>query len=123
MNATSDLLTLRELLAFLRISRATAYRLLADGLPCIGAGRLRRFDREAVLRWWKGEPETQRDRQGPLQATPPAAPSPLLASGVYECAACHGRGTLREPLPAERVRCPRCGHREVVRVGALPGTR
>ena len=52
-----ELLTARELMALLKISRATLYRLLEAGLPSIGYGRLRRFDREEVLEWYAGEDE------------------------------------------------------------------
>jgi len=47
-----ELLTARELMAFLKISRSTLYRLLEAGMPCISYGRLRRFDREDVLDWY-----------------------------------------------------------------------
>ncbi len=124
MTGTSDLLTLRELLGFLRISRATAYRLLAQGIPCIGRGRLRRFPRDAVLAWWRREPETERDTPAPpsqspmhgASAAPPAAPP-----GLYRCSRCGATGAVRGPLRAPR--CPRCEGvpHEVVRVGGLPG--
>jgi excisionase family DNA binding protein len=54
-----ELLTARELMALLKISRATLYRLLDAGMPCYGYGRLRRFDREAVLAWYAGEDEEE----------------------------------------------------------------
>jgi excisionase family DNA binding protein len=49
------LLTAKELMALLRISRSTLYRLADAGMPCIGYGKLRRFDRDAVLQWYAGE--------------------------------------------------------------------
>jgi excisionase family DNA binding protein len=40
-----------EVLALLKVSRPTLHRLVAAGLPSVSIGRVRRFDREAVLRW------------------------------------------------------------------------
>lgn len=101
-----ELMTLKETLALLKISRATLYRLMEDGLPSIGTGRLRRFERDRVLRWWAAG-ETPRDGQAP--------PPPTLPPGRYACHACRVQGTLREPRPTP-PRCPRCGQ-EAVRVG------
>jgi hypothetical protein len=44
----------------LKVSRATLYRLVDVGLPSIGRGRLRRFEREATLRWFSNYLATPR---------------------------------------------------------------
>ncbi len=41
-----------ELRATLNISKSTEHRLLKDGLPCLGAGRLRRYDERAAVEWF-----------------------------------------------------------------------
>ena len=48
--STEPLLNIKELGAWLRVSRSQVYRLLDQGLPFYDLGD-RRFDREAVLRW------------------------------------------------------------------------
>ena len=48
----TPLLTATELREYLNISRSTLARLVAAGLPHIGSGRLRRFDKETLLRWY-----------------------------------------------------------------------
>ena len=105
----SELLTLRELLTFLQISRPTAYRLLSRGMPSIGTGRLRRFEREAVLRWYEGD-ETPAHIQ-------PVTPEPaLLPPGLYRCQGCHWVGHVPRPFHVgELGPCPRCGGRKARR--------
>ena len=56
-----QLLTAAELQDVFQFSRATMYRLLAEGMPSIGKGRLRRFNFDAVLEWMT--PETQGDKK------------------------------------------------------------
>jgi excisionase family DNA binding protein len=48
--STEPLMSIKELAAWLRVSRSQVYRLLDDGLPYYRLGD-RRFDRDAVLRW------------------------------------------------------------------------
>ncbi len=71
-----ELLTIRDVLALIKVSRATLSRLLEAGLPSFGTGRLRRFEREAVLRWLVGH------RRGAQAAPPPG--------GLYHCNRCRG---------------------------------
>lgn len=62
-----QLMTMAELMAFLKVKRNTVYRLREEGLPVIHFGRSVRFDREEIVRWLKG-------RQ---KHTTPGASSPL----------------------------------------------
>ena len=48
----TPLMNANEVRAYLKISRSTLARLIDGGLPHIGWGRLRRFDLEAVLKWF-----------------------------------------------------------------------
>lgn len=43
-----------ELRAMLRISRSTYHRLVQQGLPAVGNGRLRRHPVEEALKWYDG---------------------------------------------------------------------
>lgn len=56
MQSTLTFCTGPELRAMLKISRSTYYRLLDDGLPTIGIGRLRRHLVAAVLAWYDSGP-------------------------------------------------------------------
>ena len=48
----TDLMTLEEVAAYLRITRRTMYRLLKeDGIPAIKVGRQWRFDRDSIDDW------------------------------------------------------------------------
>ena len=58
-------LTPTELRSTLNISKSTEHRLLKDGLPCLGAGRLRRYDQEAAVEWF-GAHTRQRNLAGIL---------------------------------------------------------
>ena len=49
------LMTPNELRTFLKISRSTLARMVDAGLPHVGWGRLRRFDKEAVMVWFGGD--------------------------------------------------------------------
>jgi predicted Zn-ribbon and HTH transcriptional regulator len=91
-------LTPTELRTTLKISRSTEHRLLKNGMPSIGAGRLRRYEEEAAVEWF---------RTYAHQAT---TSKNMLAPGDYRCA-CGFEGTLEKattPGP-----CPRCGSREM----------
>ena len=48
------LLTMNELMAFLKVKRNTVYQLRRLGLPVIHLGRTVRFDREEVIGWIRG---------------------------------------------------------------------
>jgi excisionase family DNA binding protein len=48
--STEPLMSIKELSAWLRVSRSQVYRLLDEGLPYYRLGD-RRFDRDAVLGW------------------------------------------------------------------------
>lgn len=93
-----ELLTLREAMAVLKVSRATVFRLLRMGLPSTGVGRLRRFSREAVFAWWT--------RLGGLP-------------GLYKCSLCARESRRDIPTPPESRVC-QCGARglEIKRVGS-----
>jgi len=46
------LMTSPEVRGYLKISPSTLRRLLERGMPYFGEGRLRRFERDSVLRWY-----------------------------------------------------------------------
>ena len=50
---TTHLLNNTELLSVMKISRSTLSRLLHQGMPHYAEGRLRRYDLEKVLVWFK----------------------------------------------------------------------
>jgi len=47
----SDILTLTELAARLRVSERTVYRMIEEGCPSLLVGRRRRFDWSSVSKW------------------------------------------------------------------------
>lgn len=89
------LLSRSETQALLKVSRPTLYRLMRDGLPSLGRGKLRRFDREAVLRWYGAE-------------MPGDDGAEMVAPGAYRCG-CGGQVIVRESQRADAVRCGGCG--------------
>ncbi len=80
-----------EVRALLKISPATLYRLLDCGLPSIGKGRLRHFEREAIVQWFA--------RYAALPRIPPR---------TYRCARCGAWWQLGRGVPPRSGRC-RCG--------------
>jgi len=48
----TPLMTSPEVRGYLKISPSTLRRLVEKGLPYFGKGRLRRFERDSVLRWY-----------------------------------------------------------------------
>jgi len=69
----TDILTLTELAARLRVSERTVYRMLDDGCPSMLVGRRRRFDWQRVRDWTEGQ-------QCPSAKTPKAAGTQRSAS-------------------------------------------
>ncbi len=56
MAKANEILTIIELAGYLRIPRATAYKLAQQGrIPCQKVGRHWRFRKEAVDRWLESE--------------------------------------------------------------------
>lgn len=53
------MLTEKEILKDLKISRTTLWRLKKDGLPCIKVGSSYRYDKSAVLRWVENNQESE----------------------------------------------------------------
>lgn len=49
------LLTVKELMALLRVKRSTLYALREQGLPAIRIGRSIRFDRDEVVAWVRSQ--------------------------------------------------------------------
>ncbi len=109
-----QLLTARELRQTLKISRTTLYRLLQKGLPSVGAGRLRRFELDTVLRWMNGRGSE-------------ADEITLMRAGMYRCTnldGCQNRRTMRpwvwtfhRPVPSDKFYCQKCFSRELAWVG------
>ena len=105
------LMTPNELRQYLNVSRSTLSRMLDAGLPHVGEGRLRRFERDAVLQWYTGEADSEDT----------SAPDPvMLPAGLYACAGCGIQGAVRKPIRADQpLPCTACGG-HAVRVGDLP---
>jgi hypothetical protein len=80
----------------LKMSRATLYRRMEEGLPYLKIGGVRRFDELEVLIWL----QTQGRQAG--------AGETILPVGDYRCA-CGWEGHLPEPRRVSRMRCPQCG--------------
>ncbi len=105
-----QLLTARELRQTLKISRTTLFRLLQQGLPSVGAGRLRRFELDTVLRWMNG-------------GRPQADETTFMRAGIYRCtytekySSCKNVWTSQHPIPSEKFYCQRCFTRSLVWVG------
>lgn len=84
-----------ELRHTLRISRSTEHRLLKSGMPSIGGGRLRRYDQDAAVEWFRNH------------AQQPDALTRVLAPGDYQCGECGFQGSIQRPtVPGP---CPQCG--------------
>ncbi len=49
--STMQLLTIKELMSFLKVKRNTVYELRKQGLPVIHLGRSVRFERDDVINW------------------------------------------------------------------------
>lgn len=88
------LLSSQELRDTLRISRSTLYRLKQAGMPCIGGGRLTRYDQETALEWFCTHAHQ-------LHTTT------LLPPGEYACRTCSFTGIIAKPTRPGR--CPQCG--------------
>ena len=69
-----QLLTMKELMAFLKVKRNTVYELRRQGLPVIHLGRSVRFDLEEVVAWVRSN---QSREQAP--STPPDVDKASLA--------------------------------------------
>ena len=49
--STMQLLTIKELMSFLKVKRNTVYELRRKGLPVIHLGRSVRFERDEIIKW------------------------------------------------------------------------
>lgn len=98
-------LTLMELQARLRVSRATVFRWLTQGMPSVGTGRTRRFAWSEVVAWRRGQWEAARE--------------PLLPPGRYRCVCGWIGGISRAARLSEVGPCRRCGTRG--RITAVSG--
>lgn len=106
-----DYLTLQQLQAKLQVSRATVYRLLAQGLPSIKVGAARRFAWPAVVAWLQGQTSHTRKT---VQAKP--VEPVYLTPGSYYCQDCGRVSRLTRPMRREHAGCGYCGGPAVVRV-------
>jgi hypothetical protein len=95
-----NFLTPTELRTTLKISRSTEHRLLKNGMPSLGGGRLRRYDPEATVEWF---------RQHAHETT---TSKNMLAPGDYRCG-CGFLGTVQQPMAPGA--CPQCGTRQIPR--------
>ena len=75
MSSRPELLTALQVRDYFQISKSTLQRWLVTGLPSLGQGRLRRFDGEAVVKWFA---------QRMQKRSPPPPP------GGYRCPRCSG---------------------------------
>lgn len=61
---TDEILTIREVAAFLKVTERTIYRLAAEGqIPSFKVGGSWRFQRSDLLRWMKDQSTEQNDRR------------------------------------------------------------
>ena len=64
---TDEILTLKEVAAYLKLAEKTAYKLAAEGkLPGFKVGGSWRFKREDVLAWIEEQKHTSKDGKGLL---------------------------------------------------------
>ena len=84
---TEHYLTVTELRAKLKVSRATVYRLLARGLPSVTVGQGRRFLWRAVESFLRKD---------------------VLEPGDYRCLVCQWTGHVTQPSYHYLMRCPNC---------------
>ncbi len=73
-----------ELRNTLNISRSTEHRLLKNGMSAIGVGRLRRYDQEAAIEWFRTH-RTDTSRN-------------LLAPGTIDAASVDLQARCKRPL-------------------------
>src|SRR5210317_1547207 len=91
-------LTPSELRDTLRISKSTEHRLLKSGMPSIGGGRLRRYDQEAAVEWFRNY-----SPQANTSTT-------LLEPGDYQCTGCGFQGIIQRAIEATKIgACRNCG--------------
>lgn len=64
-----------ELRNTLRISKSTENRLFRSGIPSLGKGRLRRYDKEAAIEWFRTHAHQTTSKK-------------LLDPGDYRCGQC-----------------------------------
>jgi len=84
---TEHYLTIGELQATLKVSRASLYRLMAKGLPFVTVGQHRRFLLRQVESW------VRKDR---------------LEPGDYRCLVCQWVGHVEQPRAHYSIHCPHC---------------
>ena len=103
---TEHYLTARELRAKLKVSRATLYRLMEQGLPSVKVGSARRFLWRAVEAWCEGQevPTTEADAGQPL-----SEPDGVLLPGQYCCTECGGVNRIVHPTLTRLLSCWQCG--------------
>lgn len=64
MPETGDVLTIEDLSVYLKISKSTLYKLVREGkIPCQKIGRHWRFHKEAIERWLRNDPETNKAKR------------------------------------------------------------
>lgn len=98
---TEHYLTVSELRAMLKISRAGIYRLMDQGLPSVSVGHSRRFLWPAVEAWL----ETQEAPRG----QPPSQLDGVLLPGHYRCHDCGGVNRIVHPTLPRLLCCWQCG--------------
>ncbi|MBI2388934.1 MAG: helix-turn-helix domain-containing protein [Deltaproteobacteria bacterium] len=79
------LLTVKELMALLRVKRSTLYALREQGLPAIRIGRSIRFDRDEVVAWVRSQRLAPGEKLNLGEEARPATELPgrrLAASGT-----------------------------------------
>ena len=88
-----NFLTPTELRDTLRISKSTEHRFLKNGMPSIGGGRLRRYEQEAAVEWFRQHAhETNTSKN-------------ILAPGLYQCPGCGFQGHIQKPMVPGPCRC------------------
>lgn len=80
-------LAVREVQAKLKVSRATVYRLMSQGLPFVTVGQHRRFLLRQVESWVRKD---------------------WLTPGDYRCLVCQWTGHVEHPRYHYSIHCPGC---------------
>lgn len=65
----AEMMTTKELAAYLRLHEITVCKYASEGrIPAIRIGRMWRFDKDAIDRWIAGDQDSQKSKKGKKSA-------------------------------------------------------